>query len=27
LVWWTMNALIFARGDIWDLLDDECGEE
>jgi hypothetical protein len=27
LVWPTMNALLFARGDIWDLLDDECGEE
>jgi hypothetical protein len=27
LVWWTMNALLFARGDTWDLLDDECGEE
>jgi hypothetical protein len=26
-VWQTMNALLFARGDIWDLLDDECGEE
>jgi hypothetical protein len=22
-----MNALLFARGDTWDLLDDECGEE
>jgi hypothetical protein len=27
LVWQTMNALIFAQGDTWDLLDDECGEE
>jgi hypothetical protein len=27
LVWRTMNALLFARGDIWDLLDDECREE
>jgi hypothetical protein len=27
LVWQTMNALLFARGDTWDLLDDECGEE
>jgi hypothetical protein len=27
LVWRTMNALLFARGDTWDLLDDECGEE
>jgi hypothetical protein len=26
-VWWTMNALLFARGDTWDLLDDECREE
>jgi hypothetical protein len=26
-VWQTMNALLFARGDTWDLLDDECGEE
>jgi hypothetical protein len=26
-VWRTMNALLFARGDTWDLLDDECGEE
>jgi hypothetical protein len=24
LVWRTMNALLFARGDTWDLLDDEC---
>jgi hypothetical protein len=23
----TMNALLFAQGDTWDLLDDECGEE
>jgi hypothetical protein len=23
----TMNALLFARGDTWNLLDDECGEE
>jgi hypothetical protein len=21
-----MNALLFARGDTWDLLDDECEE-
>jgi hypothetical protein len=27
LVWRTMNALLFAQGDTWDLLDDECGEE
>jgi hypothetical protein len=27
LVWQTMNALLFARGDTWDLLDDEYGEE
>jgi hypothetical protein len=27
LVWQTMNALLFARGDTWDLLDDECGKE
>jgi hypothetical protein len=27
LVWQTMNALQFAWGDTWDLLDDECGEE
>jgi hypothetical protein len=27
LVWQTMNALLFARGDTWYLLDDECGEE
>jgi hypothetical protein len=27
LVWRTMNALLFARGDTWDLLDDKCGEE
>jgi hypothetical protein len=27
LVWQTMNALLIARGDTWDLLDDECGEE
>ena len=27
LVWRTMNALLFARGDTWDLLDDECEEE
>jgi hypothetical protein len=26
-VWQTMNALLFASGDTWDLLDDECGEE
>ena len=26
-VWQTMNALLFARGDTWDLLDDKCGEE
>jgi hypothetical protein len=26
-VWRTMNALLFARGDTWDLLDDECKEE
>jgi hypothetical protein len=26
-VWQTMNTLLFARGDTWDLLDDECGEE
>jgi hypothetical protein len=26
-VWRTMNALLFARGDTWDLLDDKCGEE
>jgi hypothetical protein len=26
-VWRTMNALLFARGDTWDLLDDECGEK
>jgi hypothetical protein len=25
--WWTMNALLFAWGDTWDLLDDECEEE
>jgi hypothetical protein len=23
----TMNALLFAPGDTWDLLDDECREE
>jgi hypothetical protein len=23
----TMNALLFAQGETWDLLDDECGEE
>jgi hypothetical protein len=27
LVWRTMNALLFTRGDTWDLLGDECGEE
>jgi hypothetical protein len=27
LVWQSMNALLFARGDTWDLLDDECREE
>jgi hypothetical protein len=27
LVWRTMNALLFARGDTWDLLDGECREE
>jgi hypothetical protein len=27
LVWQTMNVLLFARGDTWDLLDDECREE
>jgi hypothetical protein len=27
LVWQTMNALLFAWGDTWDLLDDECGEQ
>jgi hypothetical protein len=27
LVWRTMNALLFAQGDTWDLLDDECREE
>jgi hypothetical protein len=27
LVWQTMNALLFAWGDTWDLLDDECGED
>jgi hypothetical protein len=27
LVWRTMNALLFAREDTWDLLDDKCGEE
>jgi hypothetical protein len=27
LVWRTINALLFAWGDTWDLLDDECGEE
>jgi hypothetical protein len=26
-VWQTMNALLFARGDTWDLLDDKNGEE
>jgi hypothetical protein len=26
-VWQTMNALLFAQGDTWDLLDDECEEE
>jgi hypothetical protein len=26
-VWRTMNALLFAQGDTWDLLDDECREE
>jgi hypothetical protein len=26
-VWRTMNALLFARGDTWDLLDDKCEEE
>jgi hypothetical protein len=26
LVWQTMNALLFARGDTWDLLDDKCRE-
>jgi hypothetical protein len=27
LVWQTMNALLFAWENTWDLLDDECGEE
>jgi hypothetical protein len=27
LVWQTMNALLFARGDTWYLFDDECREE
>jgi hypothetical protein len=27
LIWRTMIALLFARGDTWDLLDHECGEE
>jgi hypothetical protein len=27
LVWQTMNALLFAQGDTWDLLDDECRKE
>jgi hypothetical protein len=27
LVWQTMNALLFAWGDTWELLDDECVEE
>jgi hypothetical protein len=27
LVWQTMNALLFARGDTWDLLNDKCEEE
>jgi hypothetical protein len=27
LVWQTMNALLFAQGDTWDHLDDECEEE
>jgi hypothetical protein len=27
LVWQTMNALLFAWGDTWDLLDNECEEE
>jgi hypothetical protein len=27
LVWWTMNALLFAWADTWDILDDECEEE
>jgi hypothetical protein len=27
LVWQTMNALLFARGDTWDLLDDKFREE
>jgi hypothetical protein len=26
-VWQTMNALLFALGDTWDLLHDKCGEE
>ncbi len=26
-VWQTMTALLFARGDTSNLLDDECGEE
>ena len=27
LAWQTMNPLLFARGDTWDLLDDEHEEE
>jgi hypothetical protein len=27
LVWQTMNALLFAQGDTWEPLDDECREE
>jgi hypothetical protein len=27
LVWQTMNALLFAQGDTWDLLDDKCSGE
>jgi hypothetical protein len=27
LIWQTMNALLFAWGYTWDLLDDECREE
>jgi hypothetical protein len=26
-VWQTMNALLFAQGDTWDLLDDKCRKE
>jgi hypothetical protein len=26
-VWRTINALLFAPGDTWDLLDDKCREE